>query len=334
MTNRERVLATLRHEQPDSIPYNVEFTEKARETMAAFFGAPDFEASLGNCFTILRTTPRHFWTETAPDVWRDPFGVLWDRTVDKDIGVVRNVLVTPENVHTFAFPDPLDPARYADYPSAANRSGDRFVIANLGFSLFERAWTLAGMETLLTSMMANPGFVHALLDRILEYNMAVIDAACGCAIDAMYFGDDWGSQRGLLTGHALWREFILPRVQRMYARVKAHGKFVFIHSCGKVDELFPDLIDAGIDVFNPFQPEVINVFEAKARYGGRLCFHGGISTQQILPYAKPAEVRMHVRRLLERVGRNGGLFAAPAHAVPADARPENVAAMMDVLQNQ
>ncbi|MFA6240604.1 MAG: uroporphyrinogen decarboxylase family protein [Candidatus Hydrogenedentales bacterium] len=334
MTNRERVLATLQHKQPDRIPYNVEFTQKAHAAMVEYFGNPDFESLLGNYFTLLNTAPSDAWVETAPDVWRDQFGVVWDRTVDKDIGVVRNTLVSPRNVLDFTMPDASDPTRYAGYPQTPEDLDDRFFVANIGFSLFERAWTLAGMENVLTAMMCEPDFVHALLDRILEFNLAVVDRACSHAIDGMYFGDDWGSQRGLLMGHALWREFILPRVECMYRRVKEHGKFVFIHSCGKVDELFPDLIEAGLDVFNPFQPEAIDVFEAKIRYGNRLCFHGGISTQRVLPYAKPDEVKKHVRCLLDHVGKNGGLFASPAHAVPADARPENVAAMLDVLQNQ
>jgi uroporphyrinogen decarboxylase len=120
----------------------------------------------------------------------------------------------------------------------------------------------------------------------------------------------------------------------MYALVKARGKFVFAHSCGKVDELFPDLIEMGLDAFNPFQPDVIDVAEAKRCYGDRLTFYGGISVQKTLPYGTVAEVRDTVRRLIDVVGRDGGLIAAPSHSVPGDARPENVAAMIEVLQNQ
>ena len=120
----------------------------------------------------------------------------------------------------------------------------------------------------------------------------------------------------------------------MYAAVKSHGKRVFIHSCGKVDELFPDLIDSGLDVFNPFQPEVIDVEEAKRRYGDRLSFYGGISTQKTLPYGSTRDVKDEVRRLLDRIGKNGGYIAAPAHDVPRDAKPENIAAMVEALQNQ
>jgi uroporphyrinogen decarboxylase len=135
-------------------------------------------------------------------------------------------------------------------------------------------------------------------------------------------------------GYDLWKEFIEPRVRQQYKAVKDRGKYVVIHSCGKVDELFPDLIEAGLDVFNPFQPEVIDAFDAKKRYGGRLCFFGGISTQRTLPYATVDEVKEQIKRLIDGVGKDGGYFAAPAHAIPPDAKPENVAAMIEVLQNQ
>ena len=137
----------------------------------------------------------------------------------------------------------------------------------------------------------------------------------------MRFGDDWGKQRGLHHGAGPWREFIKPRIRQMYGLVKARGKHVFIHSCGKVDELFPDLIECGVDVFNPFQPEVMDVYEMKRGYGDALASIGGISTQKTLPYGTPAEVRDEVRRLARRVGRDGGYIAAPAHDIPETRSP-------------
>ena len=120
----------------------------------------------------------------------------------------------------------------------------------------------------------------------------------------------------------------------MYRLVKSKGKYVMIHCCGKVDELFPDLIECGLDIFNPFQPEVMDVFEMKKRYGDRLCFYGGISTQRTLPYGTVAEVKDEVNRLIDIVGENGGYIASPAHDIPADAKPENIATMIEVLQSQ
>ena len=334
MTNRERVIASLAHRQPDKTPYCIGFTQKAHAKMVDYYGDPDFADKLGNCFTMLKTVRPDAWQETKPDLWRDQFGVLWDRSVDKDIGNVVNRMVTPENLDAFTPPNPHDPERFTAYPKNDAEKGDRFYIAEIGFSLFERAWVLTGMESLLEAMMCDPGFVHAFLDKILEYNLAIIDEACKYPIDAMYFGDDWGSQRGLIMGRDRWREFIEPRVRQMYRAVKDRGRHVVIHSCGCVDELFPDLIADGLDVFNPFQPEVIDVFGAKRKYGEQLCFFGGISTQRILPYATPDETREHVKRLIDGVGKDGGLFAAPAHAIPPDAKAENIAAMIEVLQAQ
>jgi len=334
MTNRERVLATLAHQQPDAVPYNIGFTQNAHAKMAEFYGDPDFASKLGNCFHGLGVEPPGAWRELRPDLWEDQFGVKWDRRVDKDIGVVHNRLITPGNVGDYPFPDPDDPARYEALAHAVSTKGNRFLVAPVDFSLFERAWTLAGMEPLLMAMAADPAFVHTLLDRVLEFNLRIIEHACAFDIDAMHFGDDWGHQGGLLMGPARWREFIKPRVRQMYAAVKSRGKYVFIHSCGKVDELFPDLIECGVDVFNPFQPEVMDVYEIKKRYGDRLSFYGGISTQRTLPYGTVEETKDEVERLLDLVGRNGGYIASPAHAVPADARPENVDAMIQVLAGQ
>jgi uroporphyrinogen decarboxylase len=334
MSNRERVLASLSHRQPDKVPYEIMLTQKAHQNMVEFYGDPGFASRLGNCLTWLGCEPAKGWKEVEPDIWEDQFGVQWDRTIDKDIGVVRNQLVTPENLGDYQFPDPDDPSRYTPYENVLRQKEDRFVLVNFGFTLFERAWTLAGMETLLMAMIDDKPFVHELLDRILEFNLGVIENVCSFDLDAMMFGDDWGMQTGLITGPNAWREFIKPRIRQMYRLVKSKGKLVFIHSCGKVDRLFPELIECGVDVFNPFQPEVMDVFEIKKQYGEQLSFFGGISVQRTLPYGSVAQVRDEVRRLLELVGQDGGYIAAPSHAIPPDAKPENIAAAIEVLQTQ
>ena len=331
MNARAHVLDALAHRQPAKTPYDVRFTQDARRKMADFYGDPDFESKLGNCLTIARLDTRR---QVAPNVWRDEFGVLWDRTHDKDIGLVVNRLVTPETLESYRFPDPDDPAIYGQFPSAVARRDETLVLVKLSYNLFERAWSLAGMEDLLLYMAADKPFVHALLDGIADYFLRVIDRALEYEIDGIYFADDWGTQTGVIMGPDLWREFILPRLRPMYAKVKARGKFVFLHCCGKVQELLPELIDCGLDVFNPLQPEVMDVAEVKRLYGDRLSFYGGISTQRTLPYGTVDETRDEVRRLMDVVGAGGGYVASPAHAIPGDAKPENVEAMIEVLQNQ
>ncbi len=141
-------------------------------------------------------------------------------------------------------------------------------------------------------------------------------------------------QTGLIMGPRAWSEFIEPRIRQMYGLVGSSGKTVFIHSCGKVDKVFPELIECGVNVFNPFQPEVMDVFEIKRQFGSELSFFGGVSVQKTLPYGTVAEVREETQRLLDVVGRGGGYIAAPSHSIPADAKPENIAALVEVLQGQ
>lgn len=334
MTVRERVVAALEHRQPDAVPFHVTFTAPAREALARHYGDQDFESGLGNCLTILRTRAPFRDVEGLPGVQEDEFGVRWDKTLDSDIGTVCNTALTRETLKRYRFPDPQDPRRFAHFPAALREKGDRFAVASLAFTMFERAWTLAGMETVLMAMIDEPAFANELFDRILAFDLEIVQMALSYDVDGMRFGDDWGQQRGLIMGPALWRTYILPRVAALYGVVKARGKRVFIHSCGQIEELFPDLIEAGVDVFNPFQPEVMNVESVKTRYGSELTFFGGISTQKTLPYGTEAQVREETKRLIDRIGKGGGYIAAPAHDIPKDAKPENVAAMLEVLKSQ
>ena len=134
-------------------------------------------------------------------------------------------------------------------------------------------------------------------------------------------------------GPKLWREFIKPELKRMFSAAKDAGKYVFIHSCGKVDELFDDLIEIGLDCFNPFQPEVMDVFTLMKKYKGKLTFHGGLSTQKTLPFGSTEDVKNETVRLLQ-AGRGGGYIFAPAHAVEGDVPLENMLAFIELLKSQ
>ncbi len=333
MNNRTRVITSLRHEQPDKVPYNIWFNKGMLAKMIEFSGESDFEANVGNCFVDVGRYGRNY-KDLGNGAWEDQFGVSWIHTPDGDLGTVSNSIVSPQSINDYKFPDPEACLKETLDPREDFSNADQFFILQLGFSLFERAWTLAGMENVLLAMASDEDFTNKLLDGILEFNLAWIDRAAALPINAVLFGDDWGQQSGLLMGPNLWRKFIKPRFKRMCRAVKDAGKYVFIHSCGKVDELFGDLIECGVDLFNPFQPEVMDVFEMKKEYGRSLSFFGGISVQRTLPLATAAETRGEVKMLLEQIGAGGGYVAAPSHSIPPDAKVRNVAAMIDVLQNQ
>lgn len=334
MTNKERVYASFAHEQPDRTPYQIGFTQKAMAAMVEHYGSDDFLGQMDNCFhgVAPKPGPKDCWLDE--DTWQDEFGVQWDRSVDRDIGNPRNCVIPERNLDSLELPDPRAPGKFEGFAQQVAAADGKCVQFEIGFSLFERAWTLRGMANLFVDMLEAPELVEELLDVICDYNCALVEQAVQYDIDLVHFGDDWGCQRGLLMGPDCWERFLKPRLTRQYAAVKDAGKFVSIHSCGMVQEVFPQLIEMDLDCFNPFQPEVMDVYEMKRLYGDRLSFWGGVSTQRLLPYGTPDEVRAEVKRLIAEVGKDGGYILAPAHSIPGDAKPENIMALVETANHQ
>jgi len=332
MNKRQVVKLAIKGREVPYVPWHCNFTVEAADKLQKHFGQDDLERVLDNHFVKLGSDIG-FFTDLGNDRLRDMFGVVWDRSVDKDIGVVEGCILPEPTIRGYDFPDPLNSRFFADIPGKLSRYADCFRVFQIGFSLYERAWTLRGMENLMMDFLDHPDFVRHLLRSIADYNIAHFTEALKYDIDAVYFGDDWGQQTGLQMGPRLWREFIFPELERMYSLVRDAGKCVFIHSCGKVDELFDDLIDIGLNCFNPFQPEVMDVFDILKRYKGRLAFHGGLSTQQTLPYGSVEDVNSATRKLLA-AGAHSGYVFAPAHDVEGDVPLENMLAFIEILHTQ
>jgi uroporphyrinogen decarboxylase len=331
MNKREVIQRVLAGGMPPYVPWHCQFTKEPWATLVDHFGGEDAaDAAVDNHILELGSAIG-FFDPLPGDRFRDVFGVIWDRTVDKDIGVVEGTVLPEPSVKGYAFPDPLDGRFFQDIPRKIERHPDRFRVFYLGFSLFERAWTLRGMENLMFDFVDHPEFVHELFTAIADYNIAQVKAALQYDIDAVYFGDDWGQQHGLIMGRPCWNAYIRPQLKRMYACVRSAGKFQMIHSCGDVDELFDDLVGLGLNCFNPFQPEVMDTASLIAKYRGRLAFHGGLSTQKILPYGSVDDVRRETSRLIA-LGREGGYIFAPAHAVESDVPLPNILAFLDAVQ--
>lgn len=331
-TSIDRVWAAIRHQQPDRVPYYLSFTQEAARKLQAYYGVSDLDAYLDNDMVRYSTRRPALMQEIGPGMLRDEFGVVWDRTIDEDIGVPVVHPLADRSLANYEFPDPLDPVRYEGLDAFIAAHPQRFRIISYGFTFFERAWTLRGMPELMVDMLEAPEWVERLFDAILAYNVRVVQELLQYDVHGFLFGDDWGQQQGLLFSPQLWRRFIKPRLAELFQIVKDAGRAAMVHSCGRVQSLFPDLIEIGLDVFNPFQPDVMDVYEMKRQYGDQLAFYGGMSVQRVLPLGTPREVRQEAQRLMDEIGRGGGFIIAPSHHMPGDIPVENMVAFAETVR--
>ncbi len=337
MTRRERVIAALQHKNTDFVPFHLDFTEQALEQMIAHTGDPDIENKLGAHLYY-----KQYWgwpTEMAekPGFFKDEFGVEWNRNgADKDIGLPDEFQIEDLENSDYIFPV-CDEARLrAEFEEMTRDKDkdDRFIMYGFGFMMYERAWSLCGMQNILMSMISCPEETEALFQKIGDYYCHLVDIALEYDFDGIYFGDDWGQQRGLIMGGSHWRHYIKPQMARLYKKVKDKGLFIMQHSCGDCREILPDLVEIGLDCYQTFQPEVYDIQKVKAELGDKLAFWGAISTQQCLPYVTPDEVKAEIKRICDVLYKDGGYIIAPTHALTHDIPVENILAMVEVCNNQ
>ncbi|MHC4717676.1 MAG: uroporphyrinogen decarboxylase family protein, partial [Planctomycetota bacterium] len=177
-----------------------------------------------------------------------------------------------------------------------------------------------------------PARFERLRDRITEVSLGMIDQWLTRDVDGIFFSDDWGTQRSLLIDPADWRRLYKPCYGRLFERVRAGGAHVWFHSCGDVRAIVADLVDLGLNVLHPVQPQAMDLAELSREFGGKLCFYGGIDSQGVLITGSPADVREEVRRVVETLGRpDGGYVGAPSQTVMPETPLDNVIAALETL---
>jgi uroporphyrinogen decarboxylase len=330
---KQTVLDALEFHPPSYVPWAWKMTIPCARRVSEYLGGAGTEEFIATHFFDVKSPVRRY--ESIGDGrFRDTYGIVWDRTVDPDVGTpLEWPIRQPADLAKYRFPIADDPQLYEFIPPVLAQHQGQLRRYCIGFSLYERAWTLRGMTALLIDMLDEPSFVDDLLDAIVEHNLVQIRWALKYDFDAFHFGDDYGMQTGLIMGMDHWRRFIKPRLARLFEPVRQAGKLVFLHSCGQIEQLLDDLVEIGLNCLDPFQPEVMDTQKVFARCRGRLALHGGMSIQKVLPFGTTNDVRRETHRLLE-MGKGGGFIFAPSHAVPGDVPPANLAAMMEVLQGQ
>ena len=344
MTRKEAFKHTLAFQPASPVPYNLDFTSAMRKRLAAHFGADDLDETVGNYLLQINVgsnagaevnrVAAGLMKPLRPGFFEDEFGVIWDKSAGDDIGVPANTIVSEPDAALCRPPDPADPGRWKDYGTIAATAGDRYVLACFSSPLFQRAWFLRGMANWLEDLALNEDFVNALLDKLMNFSMGITREVARRGADGIFFYDDYAQQSGLLFSPDMFRKYFAPRLSKIFAVANQAGLDVFFHSCGNVAPILEDIRSAGAQVFNPLQPEVMNVGQIAARFAGRLAFYGGISTQKTLPFGKPEDIRREVKAMISLFGNQGGYILAGAHAIQADVPIENALALIEAVRNQ
>jgi uroporphyrinogen decarboxylase len=320
----------IQRESVDRLPTQINYTEAMGEKLAAHLGVSPTELPTRLDNHLVRvdlTHPRR--TSEDGRIAYDWWGVGWS-TATEGYWPADSPLAEAEALQDFPWPDPLDPHLTDEALETIALAGDQhFIAPNLGFCLFERAWALRGFETFLTDLVLNLAFAEELLERITEIQVTLAQRFVALGVDGGYFGDDYGAQNNLLFSPHTWRALFKPRLARMFAVFREAGLPVILHSDGDIAEILPDLVEIGLTILNPVQPEVLDHRWLKQTFGDQLAFYGGVSTQTVLPHGTPAEVDSAVRSCVRTLAYDGtGLVLAPSHRMTADIPMENVDALL------
>lgn len=369
MTPRERLLTALAHRQPDRVPTDLGgpvtgIAVKAYQEVLEYLGLEEDiiisdqkqQLALPSDEVLQRlAVDTRYLLPGAPQSWtldihEDETGHTyvdeWGITVrmPKENGYYFDMVAHPladldtADLAHYPWPDMRDPG-YTE--GLAERARDLYektdyalVTRNAG-SIFERAWNLRGLENFLIDMMTDEAFVHALMDKLLELNMAFLAeylGAIGRYIQVVALSDDLGTQRGPMISPELYLRFVKPRQKELFAFVKERtDACVFFHTCGSVYRFIPDLIEVGVDALNPVQVSAaeMDTRRLKDEFGDRLSFWGAVDTQQVLPFGTPNDVREEVRQRIGDLGTNGGYVLGAVHNIQAEVPAENIVAMYE-----
>lgn len=329
-TDRNWIQETLAHRESGRVPYNFMFSPPAQRKVEDHYGK-ELADRLGlpmRMTSLKSVKPLYASPDEFGPTAVDEFGVVWS-TSPIDRGSPIGPCLREPNLRNYTFPDPASPHRFAGLEEWCARNEGHYRVVWVG-DLWERATFMRGMEALLLDVALHPAFVEELLERLAERILRTLDIILDrCAFEAIAVSDDYGTQRGMLLSPGHWRDLVKPPLARIYGLAKEYGRAVFHHSCGAIEPIIGDLIDIGLDILHPIQPEAMDILRLKRQFGSNLTFCGGVPTQTLLVGGKPEEVRVEVRRLKREMGRGGGYILEPGITLQADVPLENMVAMIE-----
>jgi uroporphyrinogen decarboxylase len=330
LTHKERTRLAIQRQTVDWLPTQINYTQAMGEKLATHMGVSPAElpARLDNHLIRVDLAYDRRMSQDGQIAY-DWWGVGWS-TETEGYWPADSSLAEAESLADFTWPDPHDPHLMDEAKETIERMGSEYFIApNLGFCLFERAWSLRGFENFLMDLALNPVFAEELLERITQIQVALAGRFVALGVDGGYFGDDYGAQKNLRFSPHTWRTLFKPRLARMFAVFREAGLPVILHSDGDIAEILPDLVEIGLTTLDPVQPEVLDHGWLNHTFGDRLAFYGGVSTQTVLPGGTPGDVDGAVSSCVRTLASDGtGLVLAPSHRMTTDIPVENVDALL------
>ncbi|HUW31165.1 MAG TPA: uroporphyrinogen decarboxylase family protein [Planctomycetota bacterium] len=343
MTSCERVLAAINHESYDRVPLDIWATPEVWVKLRDHFG-PD--ADIGKALHIdgfAGIGPRYIGPPAAPvpDGESVDFWGIRRRNIDYGTGVYSEIYHWP-----LAFAKTIDDLDRYQWPSAdwfdysqmeadAKALGREKAIQCGYMAIFYHHNMLRGLEASLVDPLLEPEFTKELLRRLGEFfyqhHLRMFEAA-GRHIDVCQVTDDFGTQTGPMIGMGVFREFYRPHMQRFIDLCRSFDIKVMHHDDGGIRPFIPDLVEMGIDILNPIQWKCpgMDREELKREFGGKLCFHGGVENQEILPFGTEEDVRAEVRRNIDLLASDGtGYILCSCHCIQPVTPVGNIIAMYD-----
>lgn len=333
MNPRERVLAVLRHQQPDRVPKMVNFYPTKFSRYPGREGGEVFDCEIrfvsatapreqDDFLRYLRTLPDDVYvgSSTILRTYHD-WGYHPEIERDARLGDAQTI----EEIASAPLPDFMtraNPKRLRAEIERLHKRGYAVMAAppHLGGELFETAFRLRGFEQFMMDMAQNPPLVDYLLEQLTAMHLAISLLLVRAGIDILALDDDVAEPTRMLISPAMWRRYFKPCVRTLIDGVRRAQPdiHIFWHSDGYIEPIIPDLIEIGVDILNPVQPDVMDPQHLKEQYGRQLAFFGTVGTPTRWAWGTPETIRSEVRERIETVGAGGGLIIAPAY----DLEPE------------
>ncbi|MGQ9610270.1 MAG: uroporphyrinogen decarboxylase family protein [bacterium] len=350
LTRRENCLAVMNRDNPEWIVYNISYTPDLDRRVRESLKVPDSVhqhafpgASISAPYEVKedkRDFSKYYQDIKLPEgAFIDSMGIGHipgsKYHFDKYIFPMRN-FTNPKEVEEYPFPPepPYDDAYHEALKKSADeiKTKDLIAVGN-GGSIFETSWYLRGLDNLLADFVLNEDLASALLDTITERCVRSARAAGIAGADLLGTGDDVGMQNRMMMSPDEWRKWIKPRFAKVISAAREYNPKIHVkyHSDGYIEPIIPDLIEIGVTILNPVQPECMDPVKLKRLYGDKLSFDGTIGIQTTMPFGTPEDVYREVKRMIDTVGKGGGLIIAPTHVLEPEVPIENIKAFLEAV---